>query len=1231
MPTDPKLVRDLFLGAAEIPAAERAAYLTAHCGGDPELRAAIERLLAAHDEPASVLNRPAPGMPTADYPPVAERPGTVVGPYKLLQEIGEGGFGVVYMAEQQKPVRRTVALKIIKPGMDTAQVIARFESERQALALMDHPNIARVLDAGATDTGRPYFVMELVKGVPITEFCDKNRLLAAKRLKLFVDVCHAIQHAHHKGVIHRDIKPSNVMVTLHDGLPVVKVIDFGVAKATAQKLTEKTLFTAYGQMVGTPAYMSPEQAEMSGLDIDTRSDIFSMGVLLYELLTGTTPLSKQQLCEAGYAEMQRLIREEDVPRPSTRLSSLGGEATVLSGNRGTDPKQLARLLAGELDWIVMKALEKDRNRRYSTPGDFAEDVERYLRQEAILACPPSLGYKLKKFAQRNRAAAVTAAVVVVALAGGAIAATFGMIAANRAEHRTVEQRDRATQERDAAVAARRETFDALTDLTDTTVGDLLAEKREAGPEAREFFDRVVKRYERLAAGQPDAAESDDIRARCLKSVGDVYRYLGSYEQALKAYGQAADLCRGRQARAPEDAAAAGTLFSCLSRTQLAYLDMRRNEDVDRTIDEPVTLAEKLHRQFPEEREITCELARLHVARKTALPTFSVKLAVETRAGKQQPMSVITSMARLPNAFIDTDRAIALLEHEVARDGKGRDILADALGLRSRDFVMIDDLEKASADVERVSKLAEKYNDFNLQIKCCQCRIDYGVALNFSVNLKRGAQRSSAAQNRTGANPGLDSPPQSPADHSASLAQEDLQASHSGSIAQFQLAASKLERMEVAYPGSEAVRQALHACYENMQYPLKLVGREGEAREYFQRDVALMARDPKAKLGTFSAVTFKKDSLATAEEALAAGGRKEASENLDQAMRDVRRMLEMVEPASLDEQTLTTLSQQCRAVARVAEKLERWPEAIEFDRRQVELEHGAGRTDLLKDGNSSLARDCLAAGRPDQARAAWEELIRLDAFSNRGKEDYNLHRDIADLGAKLAAEGQQADIDSVLAPGLEERRKRLAVEPADEKVRNELRRAYRTQGNVQEYAHRFSAALRAYDQGLALGPYRKSEAPFDFDDPIYSLIYADTLTGRAVCLDALGRADEADQAFKASDVSSSFRATKLAENGQPERAIKLAEGWLREEKSSVGKHYDAACVYATASACESLEPDLKGQYADRAVALLGEARALGYFDDPEHVAQAKSKGALEPLRQREDFKKLLAELEARETE
>jgi serine/threonine protein kinase len=412
--------RSIFIEALDkTNAAQRAAYLDAVCAEDVAMRRRIEKLLGAHEAAGGILDHAAvPAEMTGPEQPLSEGPGTVIGPYKLLQQIGEGGFGVVYMAEQTQPVRRMVALKIIKPGMDTAQVIARFESERQALALMDHPNIARVLEAGATASGLPYFVMELVKGVPITEFCDKNHLAPEARLKLFLDVCHAIQHAHHKGVIHRDVKPSNVMVTLHDGVPVVKVIDFGVAKATVQKLTERTLFTAYGQMIGTPLYMSPEQAEMSGLDIDTRSDVYSLGVLLYELLTGTTPLQSKRLRQASYAEMQRLIREEEAPRPSTRLSSLGDSATVLAGNRGMDVKKLAQLLAGDLDWVVLKALNKDRNRRYGTPGNFAEDIERYLRHEAILARPPSTAYKLKKFAQRNRAAVLTAAAVAAALLGG---------------------------------------------------------------------------------------------------------------------------------------------------------------------------------------------------------------------------------------------------------------------------------------------------------------------------------------------------------------------------------------------------------------------------------------------------------------------------------------------------------------------------------------------------------------------------------------------------------------------------------------------------------------------------------------------------------------------------------------------------------------------------------------------------------------------------------------------
>ena len=402
---------------------KRAEFLKEVCGDDHRLKARVEALLGVHEQEPEFLQAPPSGLaPTIEQPAVAEGPGTAIGPYKLLQQIGEGGFGVVYMAEQERPVRRKVALKIIKPGMDTKEVIARFEVEEQALALMDHPNIAHVFDAGATESGRPYFVMELVKGIPITDYCDQYNLATQERLDLFASVCHAVQHAHQKGIIHRDIKPSNVLVTLHDGEPVVKVIDFGVAKAINQRLTERTLFTKFAQLVGTPLYMSPEQAELSGLDVDTRTDIYSLGVLLYELLTGTTPFDKQRIHEAAYDEIRRIIREEEPRKPSTQISTLGDTASKISAHRKTEPKKLSALLRGDLDWIVMKALEKDRTRRYATAKDFAADVMRYVNDEPVEASPPSVVYRFRKYVRRNSravAVATTAVILLVLIAGGA--------------------------------------------------------------------------------------------------------------------------------------------------------------------------------------------------------------------------------------------------------------------------------------------------------------------------------------------------------------------------------------------------------------------------------------------------------------------------------------------------------------------------------------------------------------------------------------------------------------------------------------------------------------------------------------------------------------------------------------------------------------------------------------------------------------------------------------------
>ena len=565
--------RSIFMAALDLDDPEaRRRFVERSCGGDSALRGRVEALLDSHRDAGSFLQGdPAAEMPTETIDLTLEPPGegvgSRIGPYKLLEAIGEGGMGTVYLAEQERPVHRMVALKVIKPGMDTRQVIARFEAERQALALMDHPNIARVLDGGATEHGRPYFVMELVRGVPITEFCDRERLGVGDRLTLFLKVCQAVQHAHQKGIIHRDLKPTNILVTMQDGVPMPKVIDFGIAKATGQRLTEKTLFTSFAQLVGTPQYMSPEQAEQSGVDIDTRSDIYSLGILLYELLTGSTPIDREEVRRVTLDQIRRLIREREPTKPSTKLSGLGPTLSTVSDARGGDPRRLMVAVRGDLDWIVMKCLEKDRNRRYETANALAADLRRHLDGEAVLACPPSATYRFGKFAGRNRAA-----IALVALAAGVlIAVAFGSsLAASRFRRLAVAEREargravsaQAVADREAEAArlargeadrraaeAERAQADAdrraveAQQVVDFLINDLIG---SASPEQKRgeavTVDDVL---ERADAGIAEKfGDQPLVEASIRLALGKTYEALGDYEKSREHLERAVALDSG---------------------------------------------------------------------------------------------------------------------------------------------------------------------------------------------------------------------------------------------------------------------------------------------------------------------------------------------------------------------------------------------------------------------------------------------------------------------------------------------------------------------------------------------------------------------------------------------------------------------------------------------------------------------------------------------------------------
>jgi non-specific serine/threonine protein kinase/serine/threonine-protein kinase len=573
--------KEIFVAACELGPAERETCLREACGDDDELRHEVESLLRFHDEEGGVLDSPGSEEPghgvEADETELLSRSagaGMHFSDFRLLQKVGEGGMGEVWEADQLRPVRRKVAIKVIKAGMDSKAVVARFESERQALALMDHPNIARVFDAGTTEEGRPFFAMEYIRGEPITRYCDRHRLDTRERLELFAQVCDGVQHAHQKGVIHRDLKPSNVLVRILDDRPVPTIIDFGIAKATQQRLTEQTMFTAMGMLIGTPEYMSPEQAEMTGLDVDTRTDVYSLGVMLYELLAGALPFDSRTLREAGFDEIRRRIREEEPSKPSMKVTTLGESTTGTAERRRTDPGSLRRQLKGDLDWITMKALEKDRTRRYGSPAELAADIERHLCHEPVVAGPPGFGYRAGKFVRRHRAGVAAAALVLAVLVVGIVGTTYGFLRARREAETARRVSDVMIQLfndlNPFAVAGKAgdpgEILDRAAGRIEGELDDApLVQARMIGAlarayhgvgrldEAHRFAEKSAARHlELLGDGHPDYATS-------ISHFGDLLWQEGEYEQSRRLHEQA--LAIWREVHGPDHPRVAATLNS----------------------------------------------------------------------------------------------------------------------------------------------------------------------------------------------------------------------------------------------------------------------------------------------------------------------------------------------------------------------------------------------------------------------------------------------------------------------------------------------------------------------------------------------------------------------------------------------------------------------------------------------------------------------------------------------
>jgi serine/threonine protein kinase/tetratricopeptide (TPR) repeat protein len=1262
----------VFAAAVALPAAERAAYLDRACAADPELRRRAEALLRAHDQREHFLDRPAAPWGTVDHTPDGVAGTVIAGRYKLLEMIGEGGMGTVWRAEQREPVKRLVALKLIKPGMDSGAVLARFEAERQALALMDHPHIAKVLDGGTTENGHPYFVMELVKGLPLTDYCDDCRLSVQERLNLFVHICSAVQHAHQKGIIHRDLKPSNILVTEHDGKPVPKVIDFGLAKALgATALTERTLHTAYGTVVGTPLYMAPEQVGINALDVDTRTDIYALGAILYELLTGTTPLEKRRFKEAAWDEIKRLIREEEPPRPSLRLSSSDALPT-LAARRQTEPAKLSRLVKGDLDWIVLKALEKDRNRRYETANGLSMDVQRHLSGEPVLAAPPSVTYRLRKFLRKRRGPVLAAALMLLALVSGISGTSWGLVeavkqrdaaddaraaeagqrqlaeanatkavAAAKEETRqrhiadahakkaaeAAEQerkaKEREAEQRQAAVAAQRRAMEALQATTDDVMEQLLGARPILGPTEKAFLQATLKRWQVFAAEKGDSPEARAIRAEGLFRVALLRRKLGEQEPAQAEYWQATTLLEQLLAEFPTNPDYRRDLALCYHNLGNVLRDLNKARESEKYFRQALALQAKLVAEFPGVLGHRRALANTH---------YNLSLLLQNLGQRAEAEEQLALALGLRERLVAEFPAVAAYRHDLAANHNNLAALLQTLDKRT-------EAEEQYRQALRLqAKLAADFPDVPIY------RQDLGFTHNNLGFLLLGLGQPVEAEEH------------------------------------YRQALELLEKLTAEFPAFPTYRHGLAGAHNNLATLLQTLGRTAEAAEQHRQ-----ALDHQKKLvAEYSDVPAYRLELAGSHANLGrlfelVGKRKEAEQQQRLALGMHEKLVAEFPDVPAYRQALgvccTNLGNALQAQGKYADAVVQYRRGQSLQKKLVADFPAIPRyREDLSISHNNLATVHRLLGKLEeaeeyhrQALALREELVAEfpDVLGYRQHLAYTHSK----LGYLLADQGKR-EAEEHYRKALALQQKLVAVVPAIPAYRQELATTHNFWGIWLAEHGKTAEAEEHYRQALDLRQKLAAEFPsvkgYQIDlggilvnfgnlvrygqgKPADSLdwfakaipILAGVVKsdpgdatarqflrngywGRARALDALGRYEESVKDWHQAVVFSSQaqqgtlrlgRALAQVRLGQVAPAVAEVAALAKYGKATPGAVYNFACVYALASAKDK---DKKEEYAKRAVELLQRAVKEGF----NNVEQFQKDADLDSLRGREDFQRLI---------